>query len=247
MNDDEACLCMDYAESYQCRFQGEVQSAFFEQNTVTIHTMMAYYSQEINGKTVPVKHAIIGITDDQQKDSGGVRAFEDAAIDIIQKQKGRKLEKLHEFTDGCACQYKGKKAFYDIAQRKSPQVTRNFHETSHGKSVCDGLGAVVKSSCYHAILSGREIIRDANDMMAYCEKKLSCEKKVTLPDATEYISRREFVFIKADDVDRSRPDIKTLPGTRKLHSIRSTGIEMKVQYRSISCYCPSCQGEAGPS
>lgn len=50
LSNDEACLCMDYAESYQCRFQGEVQSAFFYQNTVTIHPMMAYYTQEIEGK-----------------------------------------------------------------------------------------------------------------------------------------------------------------------------------------------------
>ncbi|KAI8487953.1 hypothetical protein Bbelb_344010 [Branchiostoma belcheri] len=29
---EEACICMDYAESYTCRFQQEVQSAFFDQN-----------------------------------------------------------------------------------------------------------------------------------------------------------------------------------------------------------------------
>lgn len=26
---DEACICMDYAKNFQCRFQGKVQSAFF--------------------------------------------------------------------------------------------------------------------------------------------------------------------------------------------------------------------------
>ena len=37
LQEDKACISMDYAENYQGRFQGEVQSAFFDQNKVTIH------------------------------------------------------------------------------------------------------------------------------------------------------------------------------------------------------------------
>lgn len=206
LSKDEACLCMDYAENYQCCFQGEVQSAFFEQNSITIHPMMAYYTQELEGKFVQVKHAIIGITDDQDKDACGVKAFEDAAIETIQDGMATQLKVLHEFTDGCAAQYKGRKAFLDISHRNAPKVVRNFFETSHGKSVCDGLGAVVKSSCYHAVISGRAIVKDADDFMNYCVKNLSVPlKHMASPDGTKYLSKRQFIFLKRDNVNRIRP------------------------------------------
>ena len=170
LQEDEACICMDYAENYQCRFQGEVQSAFFDQNQVTIHPMMAYYKERMENEELLVKHAIIGITDDHQKGALGVKMFEKEAITIIEREKGKNLRTVHEFTDGCASQYKGKISFFDISKQKEPDVTRNFFETSHGKSVCDGLGAVVKGSCYHAVISGKEILGTAQDVMKYCEK-----------------------------------------------------------------------------
>lgn len=159
---DEACLCMDYAESYQCLFQHEVQSAFFEQNRLTLHPMMAYYRKAVGNDTLLVKHAIIGILlSDTQKDNCGVKSFEDVAIKIIETVKGAALKKVHEFTDGCVCQYKGKRAFYDdiVPQRKKPQICRNFFETNHGKSGSDSLGAAVKGSCYQVVVSGKKIMR----------------------------------------------------------------------------------------
>ena len=43
-------------------------------------------------------------------------------------------------------------AFADISLRKRPPVTHNYFETSHGKNVCDGLGATVKNACYRAVV-----------------------------------------------------------------------------------------------
>ena len=88
LQEDEACICMDYAENYQCRFQGEVQSAFFDQNQVTIHPMIAYYKERMENEELLVKHAIIGITDDHQKGALGVKMFEKEAITIIGKREG---------------------------------------------------------------------------------------------------------------------------------------------------------------
>ena len=239
---DEACLCMDYAENYQCKFQQEVQSAFFEQNQVTIHPMMAYYKEDFENETLLVKHGIIGVTDDHQKGACGVKDFEDAAVKIIEREKGAAPKQLHEFTDGCASQYKGKVAFFDISQRKNCEVTRNFFETSHGKSVCDGLGAVVKGSCYQAVLSGNELISNARAVMNYCKKKLQIHHKiVSYGNGNKHITKREFYFSRKEDVNKIRPDVKTLPGTRKLHSVRSTGQETVLNIRSLSCYCEGCK------
>lgn len=72
LQEDEARIYMDYAKNYQCRFQGEVQSAFFDQNHITIHPMMAYYKERMENVEFLLKHEIIGITDDHQKGALGV-------------------------------------------------------------------------------------------------------------------------------------------------------------------------------
>lgn len=136
--------------------------------------------------------------------------FEKEAITIIEREKGKHLRTVHEFTDGCASQYKGKISFFHISKQKEPDVTSNFFETSHGKSVCDGLGAVVKGSCYHAVTSGKEILGTTQDVMKYCEKKLQVDKKVISETNGKHVTKREFIFINCGDVDRERPEVKTV-------------------------------------
>ena len=116
---------------------------------------MCYYKEKQHDKEMTVKHAIIGISDETKHDSGLALAFENKAVEML-KNKDVKVEKIHQWTDGCATQYKGKKAFADTSLRKQPKVTRNCFETSHGKNVCDGLGATVKNACYRAVVSKQE-------------------------------------------------------------------------------------------
>jgi len=70
-----------------------------------------------------------------------------AVTQSILKKAVPNLEKIYEWTDGCAAQYKGKTSFADISF-DNIKIERNFFETSHGKNVRDGLGAVVKNSCH---------------------------------------------------------------------------------------------------
>lgn len=52
--------------------------------------------------------------------------FEKEAITIIERKKGKNLQTVHEFTDGCASQYKGKISFFDVSKQKEPDITCNF-------------------------------------------------------------------------------------------------------------------------
>ena len=62
-------------------------------------------------------------------------------------------------------------------KEKIPSISvRNFFETSHGKSVCDGLGAM-KNSCSRAVVSGKIILSDAKAVYSYCQQNLTQEKK----------------------------------------------------------------------
>ena len=40
LKEDQVIVMMDFAENYKCCFQNEVQSAYFDQNMVTIHLMI---------------------------------------------------------------------------------------------------------------------------------------------------------------------------------------------------------------
>ena len=175
----EAILVMDFSENYLCVFQNESQSAYFEQVQVTIHPMMMYYSlskESPDGKlaTIDVKHALIGISDDLKHDFLAVKAFEDAAIHHLQQSTSGGIDTIYEFTDGCAAQYKGRGGFATLSQRpeESQLICRNFFETSHGKNVCDGLGATVKSSSHQAVISGKKIIANAKDLFKHCQEIL---------------------------------------------------------------------------
>ena len=153
----------------------KLSQASLKETQVTVHPMMAYYKQisvdkeDNETRESLVKHAIIGISSDTKHDSDAVRMFENRATDTLKKQ-GVQVEEIHEWTDGCAAQYKGKKSFAEVSMQKGITVTRNFFETSHGKSVCDGLGATVKNVCYRAVVSGKKVISDASDVFNFCEE-----------------------------------------------------------------------------
>lgn len=173
-------MVMDFSENYGCLFQSEVQSGFVDRNQVTIHPMMIYYKiKEEENKETLVKHAIVGISEDNKHDADAVLEFEKQALDIVSKDIHIQIKEIHQWTDGCAAQYKGKKSFADISLRNKPSVCRIFLETSHGKNLCDGLGAIVKNSCYQAVISSKKIIGTAQDVFDHCEQRLTSIKSQT--------------------------------------------------------------------
>lgn len=79
---------------------------------------------------------------------------------------------------------------------------------------------MVKRSCYQEVISRKRIIKDAHDLFDFGSEKLSIPLKMKEDTGT----KREFVFVKKQDVNRSTRDqnTKTLPGTRTLHCAIST-------------------------
>ena len=241
----EVMAVMDFAENYGCRYQNEVQSAYFDQVQVTLHPIMAYYMAPQNdGTFMKVKHAIVGITADVKHDVSAVMHFEEEALKLISKHTD--VAKIFQWTDGCAAQYKGRSSFASISLRQIP-IQRNFFETSHGKSVCDGLGAVIKNYCHQAVVSGKAILGSAQDVFKFVSSHLVHGPKLMTVGGKEHISIRDFVFVS--DVNRDRPelDVATLKGTRNLHAIKNVSRNPYViQIRNISCYCQRCKvGQEG--
>lgn len=136
-------MLMDFSEDYRCRFQNESQSAFFDQRQVSVHPFMCYYREKVkNENEMLVEHSIIAISNDPKHDAFAVKVYEKKALELLNNEMGQ-IDHIFKFSDGAACQYKGKNTFAHLSKDEKT-VTHNYFETSHGKSPCDGLGAVVK-------------------------------------------------------------------------------------------------------
>ena len=126
-----------------------------------------------------------------------VDQFEQQALACL-KEQGIMVRSIHQWTDGCGAQYKGRYPFLDISQKSGSRpyvpIQRNFFITSHGKNVCDGLGAVVKNMAHRYVL-GHHIIADPKDLMNFCEEKVAYPPRVVNKAGQIHISCREFIYI----------------------------------------------------
>jgi hypothetical protein len=127
-------------------------------------------------------------------------------------------------------------------------VIRNFFETSHGKGPCDGLGGIVKNKASKAVLSGKAIIQNAKDLVNFCNENLGNVGASSFASRRSKYdhSKRTFMYVDPSELIRDPPnDIKTISGTRKLHSVGSTDKGFVVKTRALSCYCQPCVSKEG--
>ncbi len=100
----------------------------------------------------------------------------------------------------------------------------------------------MKLSCYTAVISGRNIIGNDDDIYRYCKEHLPTHFKIViLRDGIKYISKRDLFLVKEEDINRLHLEDKTLNGSPKLHSMRSKGENMKLDIRLLSCLCKGCR------
>ena len=100
------------------------------------------------------------------------KAFQHRAFQLLNEETTlQEVKRVVEFTDWCASQCKCKYAFDDLS-KCTWDVQRNYFETSHDKSPCDGLGSVVQNTCLRTVVTGKAILCDAGAVMKFCSEKL---------------------------------------------------------------------------
>lgn len=207
---------------------------------------MTYYTEKHTddtndtntSETLLVKHPVIAFSNDTKHDSFAVKQFEKAIMSLLQDE-GKEIREVIKFYDGAACQYKGKNSFANLSVEPIKTI-HNYFETSHGKSPCDGLGAVAKNACFNAVKSGKAVIGDAFAAFEYCRGKLSHTAKIVGKESDRHISKRSIIYVDKHEIIRVETGVKTLPGTRSLHSVRNVGAPYSLQTRNLSCFCKSC-------
>ena len=255
---NEIVCVHDYSEGYSCRQQDELQSEYFDVAKVSLHITILYRHavETIDGKTSTeedpqiVKEHLFVVSDDDVQDYHSVHKAQELIIGYLESQLQIKINKLHEFTDGCAAQYKSRHCLGDLSCCLADYgflVQRNFFETSHAKGEQDAAGANVKQKVSHAVLRKTAVIRNAKDMKEYLEDNFTTPAASTFASRSKAVglARRIFFYVPSEGdeaVVRCRPErtFKELKGIRKLHCVKTTPEQGRIFVRNRSCYCLDC-------
>lgn len=142
---------------------------------------------------------------------------------------------MHEFCDGCSCQYKSRHCFGNLKQSLSDlgysRLVRNFFETSHAKGPQDAAGGLIKNQTDLAVLRGTVTVQNGKDLFMFASSKLKNHKSS---------DNKQRLFRYTESIDRNFPmHFKPIPKIRAIHQtiVNSDGISA----RSLSCYtCTKC-------
>lgn len=142
LKDDECLILMDFAENYNFVLQNEVQSYHWSHLSCSLHPTVIF-SRTSNGllKETP----LCFISDDLNHDVPFVYCIQQKTTDLIKTQFPH-INRVEYFTDGCSAQYKNFKSMMNLCNHKidfQMDACWSFHATSHGKTVCDGIGGTV--------------------------------------------------------------------------------------------------------
>ncbi|XP_071153191.1 uncharacterized protein [Mytilus edulis] len=252
---NEAICIHDFSENYSCKDKIEIQACYFQKTEVSIHVSVIYRHpiENLDGSSDPevngglVEEQFFVISPDQVHDHNFSHEAQRQIADYL-KSINYDLKTMHEFTDGCATQYKSRHCFGDLSYAKQDfgfNIVRNYFETSHAKGVQDAAGGLIKNQADFAVARGKLFIQNANDFYNFCKDNLET------PRQSAICKRRIFRYVEEVPRNRTR-SFKVVPSVRCIHQIRSTS-PRNVLVRDLSCYdcsnCPdeynACTSEAG--
>ena len=219
---------MDFAENYACQNVEEIQSAYWNGTSVTLHPVVAYYKDD-NDKLQHKSYVFLSPLGEHNAKT--VVTIIDKLIPLLKEQVPG-MNCIHYWTDSPTSQYRNRYIFSLLCKHQDMYgltACWNFFESGHGKSVCDGIGGVAKRQASDAVKQGKVIIQDADDFFAWAS---SNQKGLTYVMYTkgEYDKASEFV---------ATIDCRPLPGTQKLHAVVPIN-NSEVLVRAVSCYCEGC-------
>ena len=224
--DTHLVIQMDFAENFTCGAMNEIQSAYFNPTSVTLHPVVIYHKQ--NGD---VTHKnFIFVSDVLHHNATAVLTILEKLIEDL-KCMFPQADTIHFWTDSPSSQYRNKYIFHELMQFVSLygfKARWNYFESGHGKGPCDGLGGTAKRQACDAVKQGKSCIQDAADFFTW---------------ATENQKSINYRFYTHDDYEKtaariSEMNAKPIPGTMKLHA--AVVVDGDIYTAETSCYCKDC-------
>ena len=108
-----------------------------------------------------------------------------------------KVVRMHEFTDGCAAQYKSRHCVGDLSCSLADFgfiIQRNYFETSHAKGEQDAAGSHVKQKVSQAVLTRSATINSAKAMHKSLTEKFTQHAASSFTASTNSVQLKRRVF-----------------------------------------------------
>ena len=232
LKDSEVAMVMDFAKNIQFERQREVQGAYWYRRSVMLHPVVCYFLCP-NGCGRTVTDEVMCVTNDLSHDAHAVAAFEQQALNHL-NQRGIHPNKLIQFTDNCASQYKCFTSFGYMTHAKH-KIERHYFGEGHGKGPGDASVGRTKRLVDRASRSDEPVgdVQDAASLVRYCRQNLAT------PDTGDNMCchfQRHFYHVP--QIQRSyKCEFKTLPGTKQYHCVQNTSTVGNLIAREISCFC----------
>lgn len=157
------------------------------------------------------------ISDERKHDTNTFEAFKIKFLEEFKKDfKHLNIKHIHYVSDGCAGQYKNYKNFHNLCQHKTEfgiSASWHFTATSHGKSTCDAISAVVKKNARMKVIRDNELITTAKKMYEVCRDTQTTQTLVFI-----YISKEEVAQVAAIR-EPQYLKCKSIAGTRNFHFV----------------------------
>ena len=227
---------MDFAENFTCASTDAVQSAYWNQATVTLHPCVVYYKE---GEQL--KHtSYVYVSHLNHHNSSMVIAILKALIkkDLQALISERGIEMVHYITDSPYSQYCNRVMFAAVANHKDLfgiGARWDYFESGHGKGPCDGIGGSVKRMAEQAGKHGTPMA-DADDFFKWASETCGAVNYTWIGQEEYDLAQKEVNMLQAQ--------IAAVKGTGKLHAVRRGCDAHHVLWRDTSCNCiPECGSE----
>ncbi|KAL3880396.1 hypothetical protein ACJMK2_032640 [Sinanodonta woodiana] len=231
-------------QNYTCGFEEDIQSAYFDNNDVTLHPVVIYTKDKedevYNTIQYKIKHkSQVVVSDELSHTSSTVFAI---MKHVVKKVKAvlQNVEMVHYMTDSPTSQYRNKHIFSIVAHHDTlfPGMKASwlYFEAGHGKGPCDGVGGTAKRLADIAMIFSNGGKTQENSALKY----IFVPKSKSTEDHT--IQYNTKVLFK---VELSNLVGKQVKGTIQVHAVIPLG-EGIIAVRNTSCFCDKCFVDGQP-
>ena len=217
LSTEESIICqVDFGMNYTFITRDEVQSTHFSPPQATVHPFVVHLYDHATKK---VRHkCYVVLSDDLNHNSNSFHVFRSKVMQRIRSEFP--WAKIYYVSDGSAAQYKNFKNLANLVMHASDyELAAEWHftATAHGKSMCDAVTGVVKSTTRRESLKPGRFIRNVQHMFDFCSERWA--KSVTMEIL---LVKREEVASKIAGLEERYSKARRLVGIQEKHSLVPT-------------------------
>ena len=202
---DKVVIQVDFAENYTTKLQGEIQSAYWAYNQVTVFTVCAWDKEGVHSMTI--------VSDYLHHDKYAVNVFLNTIFKWLDEEV-RQFESIVIFSDGAASQFKQRYLLCSLTLMNR-QITWNFFATSHGKGPVDGVGGTVKRIVAKEVMSGGGDVLTSQQFAEVSKRKC--------PNITVLHVSKDDIEKEIPKLDEAVKEIRPVPKTQQMHRVTVNG------------------------